>query len=78
MCGCKKNINSPKRVSNLRISGPRPVQGGLAAAPNPAEVRALNLQNSVSVGQSKRLDEQRLALEKRRRQAAQNKNMNGF
>jgi hypothetical protein len=68
-CGCAKKNIMP-RTANLRPTvGPRPVVGGLSAGANPAEIRALGMQSNVGIGETRRLDEQRLRLEKLRRQA---------
>lgn len=68
-CGCGKK-SSPARRLTLRPSvGPRSIQGGVAAGPTPSELRALGMQQSVSVGESRRMDDQRLKAEKLRREA---------
>lgn len=68
-CGCGKR-SSPVRRPTLRPSiGPRPLQGGTAAGASPAEIRALGMQKAVSVGESRRMDDQRLRAEKLRREA---------
>ena len=67
-CGCgKKNV--PARRMTLRPSSTRSIQGGTAAGPNPAEVRALGMQSSLSLGESRRMDDQKLKAEKLRREA---------
>jgi hypothetical protein len=67
-CGCGKR--SVPRTFGLRPTvGPRPIQGGTAAGPSPAEVRALGMQKAVTVGETRRMDEQRQLLEKMRRAA---------
>lgn len=43
--------------------------GGTAAGPSPAEIRALGLQNSNSVSESRRMDDHRRRIEKLRRDA---------
>ena len=53
----------------LNISSTRSIQGGTAAGPNPAEVRALGMQSSLSLGESRRMDDQKLKAEKLRREA---------
>lgn len=68
-CGCGKKSSTPRR-STLRPSvGPRSIQGGSAAGPSPAQIRALGMQTSVSLGTSRRMDDQRLRAEKIRRDA---------
>lgn len=72
-CGCGKRNIMPRRVGLRPTVGPKAIQGGSAAGPSPGEVRALGLQESVSLGQTRRLDEQRLAAEKLRRAAIKKK-----
>ena len=72
-CGCGKKSAAPRRVSLRPSVGPRSISGGSAAGPNPAEVRALALPKNVSVGESRRMDDQRLRLERLRRAAIQKK-----
>lgn len=68
-CGCGKK-SSPVRRPALRPSvGPRPLVGGSAAGANPTELRALGMQKAVSLGDSRRMDDQRLRAEKLRREA---------
>lgn len=67
-CGCGKR-SAPRTVTMRPTIGPRPIQGGTAAGPSPAELRAIGLQKNVSVGEARRMDEQRLRLEKLRRAA---------
>lgn len=67
-CGCGRR--SAPRTAAMRPSvGPRPVQGGLAAAPNPAQIRAIGLPQNMSLGETRKMDEQRQLLEKVRREA---------
>lgn len=68
-CGCGKKNVMPRRVTLRPTVGPRPLVGGSSAGATPTEVRALGLQKAVGVGESRRLDEQRLLLEKKRREA---------
>jgi hypothetical protein len=70
-CGCGKKSSPARRGSiTFRPSvGPRSIQGGSAAGPTPAELRAMGMQQSVSVGEHRRMDEQRLKAEKLRREA---------
>lgn len=70
-CGCGKRSSPSRRGAiGLRPSvGPRSIQGGSAAGPSPAELRALGMQQSVSIGESRRMDDQRLKAEKLRREA---------
>ncbi len=69
-CGCNKKSSTPRNLT-LRPSAvsPRPIVGGTAAVLNPAEVRALGFQQNIGVGETRRLDEQRLRLERLRRAA---------
>ena len=61
----------PRRATLRPTVGPRSIQGGLAAGPNPAQVRAVGLQQNVAFGESRRMDDQRLRLERLRREAIQ-------
>lgn len=70
-CGCGKKSVTSTRLTIRPSVGPRSVQGGIAAGVSPSTLRAAGLQTSVSVGQSRRMDEQRLRLEKLRRDAIQ-------
>lgn len=72
-CGCNKNRSQPRRPAFRPVTGPRPLQGGSAAGASPAEVRAQGLQQAVSIGESRRLDEQRRRLERLRRDAIKRK-----
>jgi hypothetical protein len=68
-CGCGKRGSMPRRITLRPTIGPRPLVGGSAAGPSPAELRALGMQQNTFVGESRRMDEQRQRLEKMRRQA---------
>lgn len=68
-CGCGKKNVVPRRVNLRPVVGPTPIQGGTAAAVAPATVRALGMQASVTLTESRRLDEQRQRLERLRRDA---------
>jgi hypothetical protein len=68
-CGCGKRNVMPRTTTLRPTVGPRPIVGGTAAGANPAEIRALGMQQNVGLGETRRLDEQRLRLEKLRRQA---------
>jgi hypothetical protein len=71
-CGCGRKGIVARR--NIRPTvGPRPLVGGSAAGPSPAQVRAIGMQNATSLGESRRLDEQRLRAEKLRRDAIRKK-----
>ena len=67
-CGCGKR-SMPRSFGFRPTVGPRSIQGGSAAGPSPAAVRALGLQTAVSVTETRRMDEQRQRLEKLRREA---------
>lgn len=73
MCGCgKKGITS--RVPHSRPSiGPLSVQGGVAAGPTPASIRAMNLQMAQGPKTTARLDQARLEIMKKRREVIRNK-----
>ena len=69
-CGCGKRGSSSNFRRTLSPSvGPRPIHGGSAAGPNPAQLRALGMQQAVSPGEVKKLDEHRRRIEKLRREA---------
>jgi hypothetical protein len=68
-CGCGKKSSSPRRITLRPTIGPRSIQGGTAAGPSPAEIRALGMQQATSIGESRRMDDQRLRAEKLRREA---------
>ena len=68
-CGCGKKNTMPRSVTLRPTVGPRPVVGGTAAVANPAEIRALGMQQNIGLGETRRLDDQRLKLEKLRRAA---------
>jgi hypothetical protein len=67
-CGCNKGSSSSRGRYRPAL-GPRPVQGGLAAGPTPSQVRALGMQKSTSIGETRRMDDQRLRSERIRRDA---------
>ena len=73
MCNCGGGRRSaPRNFRKKTLTpsvGPTSVQGGTAAGPSPAQLRALGLQSAVSLNQSRRLDENRRQLEKKRRDA---------
>lgn len=71
MCNCGSGKrNTVGRTKALRpTSGPRSFQGGTAAGPSPATLRALSLQQSTTVNESRQMDEQRRRIEKLRRDA---------
>jgi hypothetical protein len=68
-CGCGKKGSTPRRQNLRPTIGPRSIQGGTAAGPNPTEIRALGMQSATSLGESRRMDDQRLKIEKIRREA---------
>lgn len=69
-CGCgKRGVKAGFRRAVAPSVGPRSIQGGTAAGPNPAQLRALGLQTSTSPVEIRRLDEHRLRIEKLRREA---------
>lgn len=68
-CNCGKKSAPLRRASIRPTVGPRPLVGGAAAGPNPAELRALGMQDTVSLGESRKMDDQRLKAEKLRREA---------
>lgn len=69
-CGCGKKSSPARRGIAFRPTvGPRSIQGGSAAGPSPAELRAIGMQQSLSIGESRRMDDQRLKAEKLRREA---------
>jgi hypothetical protein len=67
-CGCNKKGNGVRRAI-VKPIGPRPVQGGAAAGPNPTEIRALGLQKNLALGETRQMDDQRRRIEKLRRDA---------
>lgn len=68
-CGCSRKGAMAKRARTLRpASAPRSLQNTVNT-PNPAEIRALGNANAVSLGESRRMDNQRLTAEKLRRAA---------
>lgn len=73
MCGCGKKNTMPRTIALRPTVGPRPIVGGTSAGANPAEIRALGLQQNIGIGETKRLDEQRLRLERLRRTAIANR-----
>lgn len=68
-CGCGKRGSLPRRTTLRPSVGPRSIQGGSAAGPSPAQVRALGMQNSTTLSENRKMDEQRLRTEKLRREA---------
>jgi hypothetical protein len=68
-CGCGKKSSVPVRPTLRPSIGPLSIQGGSAAIPNPAQVRALSLTQNVTPTETHRMDEQRQKLEKMRREA---------
>ena len=68
-CGCGKKSAMPRRRTLRPSIGPRSIQGGTAAGPSPAEVRALGMQSATSLGDARRLDDHRRRIEKLRRDA---------
>ena len=67
-CGCGKKSSSSRSPYRPTI-GPRSIQGGSAAGPSPSQIRALGMQKSVTLGETRRMDDQRLKAEKVRRDA---------
>jgi hypothetical protein len=72
-CGCGKRGIMPRRVNLRPTVGPRPIRGGTAAGASPVEIRALGLQQSVSLGETRRMDEQRRKIEKIKRDTIRKK-----
>lgn len=69
-CGCgKRGAPAGFRRTLTPSTGPRSIQGGSAAGPSPAQLRALGAQQAVSPGEVKKLDEHRRRIEKLRRDA---------
>jgi hypothetical protein len=68
-CGCGKKSSSPRRRTLRPSVGPQSIQGGSAAGPSPAQIRALGMRQSQGVRENKRMDAQRLQAEKLRRDA---------
>ncbi len=62
--------NFRKKVLTPTV-GPKSIQGGAAAGPGPVQLRALGLQKAISFTESRRMDENKRQLEKKRRQAIQ-------
>jgi hypothetical protein len=75
MCGCgKKGV--VRRAPTLGRAGVSPSIGPksiASAGPTPGELRALGLQKSVSLTDSRSMDAQRRRVEKLRRDAIKNK-----
>lgn len=67
-CGCNKG-SSRFRGRYRPALGPRPVPGGSASGPTPSQIRALGMQKSTSIGETRRMDDQRLKAERVRREA---------
>lgn len=73
MCGCGKK-SAPSHIPSVRPTvGPVSVQGGVAAGATPATLRALSLQVAQSPKSAARLDQARLDIMKKRREAIRNK-----
>lgn len=72
-CGCGKKGIVARRKALRPSVGPRSITGGTAAGASPEEIRALNAQGAVSLGETRRLDDQRLKVEKLRREAIKKK-----
>lgn len=69
-CGCgKRSAPAGFRRTLAPSAGPRPIQGGTAAGPTPAQLRALGAQQAVTPGEVRKLDEHRRRIEKLRRDA---------
>lgn len=68
-CGCGRRSSSPVRPTLRPSIGPRAIQGGAAAGIGPVAIRAIGMQQNVSLLETRRMDEQRQALEKARRDA---------
>jgi len=77
MCGCgKKGVVRRTSIGRAGISpsvGPKSIVGGSAAGPTPGELRALGIQKSVSLADSRSMDSQRRRVEKLRRDAIKRK-----
>ena len=75
-CNCGGKRGTPRqfrRRASTPTVGPQSIQGGSAAGPSPAQIRALGLQTATSPKSSKRLDEERRRVEKLRRDAIRRK-----
>ena len=71
-CNCGGRRGTPRQFRRRTLApsvGPQSIQGGTAAGPSPTQLRALGMKASLSPKQSRRLDEERRALEKVRREA---------
>ena len=73
-CGCgRKGVARSRRRAISPSVGPKSSPGGVAAGATPAQVRALGLVSSQSPKEASRMDEQRLLIEKKRREAIRRK-----
>ena len=75
-CNCGGKRGAPRQFRRRVLTpsvGPQSIQGGTAAGPSPAQLRALGLQKSVSPAESRRLDEAQRQLAKARRNALRRK-----
>jgi len=78
MCGCGKKgvVRRAPSFGRAGVSpsiGPKSIVGGSAAGPTPGELRALGIQKSVSLTDSRSMDSQRRRVEKLRRDAIKRK-----
>lgn len=77
-CGCGKKgvVRRTPTATRAGVSpsiGPKSFTGGSAAGPTPGELRALGIQKSVSLTDSRSMDAQRRRVEKLRRDAIKKK-----
>lgn len=63
----------PRRKTLRPSVGPKSSSGGVAAGASPAQLRALGIANTNKTSEGKRMDDQRLRIEKLRREAIKNK-----
>ncbi len=73
-CGCGKRVSTPRRVTIRSVATPRTNQIVTARlAPSPAQLHSTGLTSVAPVFETRRMDDQKLRLEKLRRQAILNK-----
>mgnify|MGYP001594221053 CR=1 FL=1 len=72
-CGCNKKGVVRRTPSVRSSSAPQAVKGGASAGPTPIELRAMGLQKSQSLTDSRAADSQRRRVEKLRRDAIKKK-----
>jgi len=67
-CGCNKGSSSSRGRYRPAFRA-KTSSGGLASGPTPSQIRALGMQKSTSIGETRRMDDQRLKAERVRRDA---------